>query len=79
MEYIKPNKMNFHDMEKYSKAVQEHMYTCKCGHRVLIRKNEVRSTCTWCGGTVYRNAREEFIDRLETKLYGRTKKRKDTR
>ena len=68
--------LNFKDMEKYTGEIQNHMYTCKCGHRVLIREYETKSVCTWCGRSVYRNSKEEFIDRMETKLYGRKEKRR---
>ena len=59
--------------------LQDFMYTCKCGHRVLIRKNSQFAICDWCGRNVYRNKKEEFMNRLETKLYGRSFKRKNTR
>lgn len=63
--------MNFKEMRKYADEVAEHVYPCKCGRKVFIGRNRVKSICDWCGRSVYKNAREEFIDRLETKLYGR--------
>lgn len=66
--------MNYKDLNKYTKELQNHMYKCKCGHSVLIRKYEKYSICNWCDRKVYRNQREEFKDRLETKLYGRKDK-----
>ena len=63
--------MSYNDMTVYAKALQDNMFTCKCGHRVFIRPKNVSSICNWCGRSVYRNKKEEFIDRLEKKLYGR--------
>lgn len=65
--------MNYKDLNKYADRVQDFKYKCKCGHTVLIRAYETSSICSHCDGTVYRNPREEFIDRMETKLYGRKK------
>ena len=68
--------MSFKDLNKYADEVQNYIYKCKCGHSVLIRRNENKSICGWCNRTVYRNPKEEFKDRLETKLYGRKDKRR---
>ncbi len=68
--------MSFNDLNKYADKVQDYMYKCKCGHSVMIRANDVSTICNHCDRTVYRNEREEFIDRLETKLYGRKDKRR---
>ena len=68
--------MNYKDLNKYADEVQTHVYKCKCGHSVLIRAYEVSNICNHCDRTVYRNPREEFIDRMETKLYGRKNKRR---
>ena len=68
--------MGFKDLNKYADEVQNYIYKCKCGHSVLIRAYENKSICFHCNRTVYRNPREEFIDRLETKLYGRKDKRR---
>ena len=67
--------MNFKDLEKYADELQNYIYKCKCGHSVLIRRNKIKETCNWCGRSVYRNKKDEFKDRVVTKLYGR----KDTR
>lgn len=71
--------MNYYEMDKYTNELQNHMYTCKCGHRVMIRAYEVKSICDWCNRSVYRNKQEEFKDRMETKLYGRNTRRKNKR
>lgn len=63
--------MGFKQLEKYAKVLQDHMYTCKCGHRVLVGKNYRYTVCNWCSRKVYKNKKDEFIDRMETKLYGR--------
>lgn len=68
--------MNFKDMEKYANEVQNHIYKCKCGHSVFIRKKEIKSICNWCGRSVYRSKKDEFMDRMEIKLHGRKDKRR---
>lgn len=67
--------MNFKELNKYADEVQNHIYKCKCGHSVLIGRKHIKNICNWCGSSVYRNKKDEFIDRMETKLYGRKDKR----
>lgn len=74
---IKPHYLKFKDLDKYADALQNHMYTCKCGHRVFIRKNEIKSICNWCNRSVYKSKQDEFKDKLGVKLYGRNFRRKD--
>lgn len=62
-------------MAKYFNELQNNTYTCKCGHRVVITSRVKKVTCDWCGRSVYKSERDEFKDRLETKLYGRKNKR----
>ena len=71
----KKNSMNFKQLEKYTKVLQDHMYICKCSHRVLVGKNYRYAICNWCGRKVYKNAKDEFIDRMEIKLHGRKNRR----
>ena len=69
------NYMNYKELEKYTNNLQDHMYKCKCSHTVLVGKNYRYSICNWCGRKVYKNAKDEFIDRMEIKLYGRKNRR----
>lgn len=55
-------------------------YTCKyCGRRVVITSKQSKNLCDWCGRYVYRNEKEEFINRVGTKLYGRDIERRFTK
>lgn len=63
--------MSYKEMTVYTKKLQDNMYTCECGHRMFIAKNRLFVICNWCGKKVYKNKKDEFMDRLETKLYGR--------
>lgn len=55
------------------------MYKCKCSHTVLVGKNYRYTICNWCGRKVYKNKKDEFIDIMECKLYGRNFRRKNRR
>lgn len=61
----------FKKTERYFKVLQENTYTCKCGHRVVIPKRSMKVLCGWCNRAVYKSSRDEFMDRLGVKLYGR--------
>lgn len=61
-------------MDKYLEELQNNTYTCKCGHRVVIPKNKTKRNCNWCGRSVFKSKRDEFIYKMETKLYGRKNK-----
>ncbi len=71
MEYPRPSSLSLKDLNKYADEVQNHIYKCKCGHSVLISRKKIKELCNWCGNYVYRNARDEFKDRLGVKLNGR--------
>lgn len=61
----------FKKTERYFEVLQENTYTCKCGHRVVIPKRAIKVLCGWCNRSVYKSPRDEFMDRLGVKLYGR--------
>lgn len=61
----------FKKQKKYFDVLQENTYTCKCGHRVVIPKRAKKVLCGWCNRAVYKSPRDEFMDRLGVKLYGR--------
>lgn len=41
---------------------------CKCGCRMPLAHNRKVVTCRWCGGTVYRDEKVEFMHKLEKQL-----------
>ena len=57
-------RLGFKGIEKYCKEIQNHKYTCECGHRVFIDNSRKRKICTWCGRFVYKNKKDEFMDKL---------------
>jgi hypothetical protein len=63
--------MNYKEMDKYFSAIQDNTYTCHCGHRVPISNDLKYRICSWCYRKVYKNKKDEFIDKLEIMLYGR--------
>ena len=60
--------MNYYEMNKYMDKLQDHTYTCKCGHRIVIPNNKLKVICNWCNRTVYKNEKDEFKDRMENML-----------
>lgn len=68
--------MNFKELSKFTDELQNHTYTCKCGHRIVMADNVKKLTCNWCYRTVYKNKKDEFMDRMEIKLHGRKDKRR---
>lgn len=39
--------------------------------KVMIRFDEIKSLCTWCGKYVYKNKKDEFMDRMKGKVNGK--------
>ncbi len=58
-------------MDKYLNELQNNTYSCKCGHRVVITNRVNKVICDWCGRSVYKNKKDEFMDKMEIKLHGR--------
>lgn len=56
--------MKTSEIDKYSRILQDHKITCKCGHRMLIPYHIDKMICSWGGNYVYRNKRVEFKDKL---------------
>lgn len=65
---LRRTSMTYKEMDKYEDELQKYLYMCECGHKVLIRFDEVKSLCSWCGNYVYKNKKEEFKDRMKGKL-----------
>lgn len=60
--------MKTYEIDKYSRILQDHKITCKCGHRMLIPYHVDKMICSWCGNYVYRNKRVEFKDKLSKEI-----------
>jgi hypothetical protein len=63
---------NYKTKEEDSKLFEElskHRYKCKCGHVVIITKQN-KTLCTYCGKWVFKNDAEEFKYRLMEKMKG---------
>lgn len=53
--------------EEYKRQTLEYdkvKVRCKCGHRVIIPYWKKRQLCSWCKHFVYRDKKDEFIERL---------------
>lgn len=66
--------LNYQELNKYADRLQDHTYTCKCGHRVVIPNNKLKVPCNWCYRNVYKNKKDEFKDRMENMLNARKNK-----
>lgn len=62
--------LTYREMEKYNDELQKHLYMCKCGHKTMIRFDEIKALCSWCGNYVYKDKKDEFKDRMRGKLNG---------
>lgn len=60
--------MGFIADSRYFSARTDSIVICKCGCRMPLAKNRNIVTCRWCGGTVYRNKKDEFKAKLEKQL-----------
>lgn len=53
------------DLIKYASIIGDNFtYTCKCGHRVVMNNQQKRILCTWCNHYVYRDKKDEFMERV---------------
>lgn len=64
---------NFNDDTKIFNQLDILKRTCKfCGHKVCIGKSIVdakdKVICSWCGHSVYKDDKTEFIYKLKEKL-----------
>lgn len=63
--------MTFNQLSIYADNIQDFMYPCKCGHKVMIENKREKTLCNWCGNYVFKNKKDEFKYRMECKLNGR--------
>lgn len=60
--------MNYKEMEKYWKERSDYRIMCRCGHSITMPPRIKKKICQWCGNYVFRDARAEFVYRLDEKL-----------
>lgn len=64
--------MNFYqDTKRYERLADELdkvKYTCKCGHRVIIKDKESKTLCSWCNNYVFKSKKDEDLYRIQEKL-----------
>lgn len=65
------NDMTYNQLDKYVDNIKEFMYTCKCGHKVMIDNHRIKTLCNWCGNYVFKSKKDEFMYRMGIKLNGR--------
>lgn len=58
---------------KYFDIRAKQTVKCKCGCSTAMPNNRYITTCRWCGGTVYKNKKVEFIYNLNKQLKKRGK------
>lgn len=62
--------LNYKTKEEDNKLIDElskHRYKCKCGHVVIITKQN-KTLCTFCGNWVFKSDLDEFKFRLMERL-----------
>ena len=62
------NFMSNKDMQKYIDEIDNHKYTCKCGHKVFIPYDKEKALCSWCNRYVFKDKKDEFLFRLKEKI-----------
>lgn len=61
----KPHHLPTRDLIRFANVIQDnHTYTCKCGHRVVMSNKRKKVLCNWCNHYVYRDKKDEFIERV---------------
>lgn len=64
---LKWNRINKGDT-KYFNDMSKIMVKCKCGCSTYIPSFKNTQTCRWCGRTVYKHKKDEFIYKLNVQL-----------
>ena len=60
--------MGFISDSKYFASRTNLTVICKCGCRMPLAHNRKIVTCRWCGGTVYRDKKDEFKAKLKSQI-----------
>ena len=58
-------------VKEYKRMADEYdkvKYKCKCGHRVVIKHNQTKAMCSWCGRYVFKDNQEEFKYRISEQI-----------
>ena len=61
-------KHSLNEQKKYFNELSKHKYTCKCGHVVIMLPGKDKVLCTWCHNYVYKDKKEEFMNRMRSVL-----------
>lgn len=61
------------DEKKISNVLAEYKVKCKCGHSIVMTNNITKTLCTWCNHYVYKNAKEEFKDKMRIAILKQNK------
>ena len=64
MEHLLTDKEYNRMTEEYDKV----KYKCKCGHRVVIKHNQTKAICSWCGSYVKKKKKREFNYRISEQI-----------
>lgn len=63
-------------VKEYKRMADEYdkvKYKCKCGHRVVIKHNQTKAMCSWCGSYVFKDNQEEFKYRISEQIKKRVR------
>lgn len=63
-------RVSLEKQNKYYNELSNYKYKCKCGHVVIMLPDTHRVLCTWRHNFVYKNKRDEFMDRMRGALNG---------
>lgn len=67
MNYVQFKK-DTEEFERRAEALEKVKYTCKCGHRVVIKGKEDKALCSWCHKYVFKTKKDEDLYRVQEKL-----------
>lgn len=56
------------EYERLSREYAKVKYKCNCGHKVIIPAWVDKQLCNWCGNYVYKNKKDEFINKIKQKI-----------
>ena len=61
--------MKYKEMTRIFSEQVDNTYKCEhCGHSVMIGAKHYRKICNWCKHWVYKNAGDEFKDKLMSSI-----------
>lgn len=61
--------MSYKEDTKYFNGVSKQKIKCQnCGHVIIFYSGNPKVPCSHCGHMVYKNKREEFKDKMKSKI-----------